>query len=348
MTAKKTGEPVAPGSGDPAGSRRGSGSRPVVYADLPAGLPGTAPFAVVGDPQDTLLFERLILRRESNPAERARVFARIAGRRPAFLAIVGDLTSSGWSTRAWRTFERVMESMHRERMPVLPIMGNHDYGILRANAARRFGDYGIIRAVAARKFAERFPQFARERWYARTYGALAMLFLDSNAAALTSDEWRRQREWFAATLDTYDADPAIRGVLVFAHHPPFTNSTIFRDDTAVRDAFVARFVSSPKTVAMLNGHAHAYEHFVESGKHFIVTGGGGGPRVRLLAGSAQRHADLFAGPSPRPFNYLWITPQPQGLSVVVEGLDKGATTFATIERFELPFKNGEAPAATSR
>ncbi|HUO52139.1 MAG TPA: metallophosphoesterase [Gemmatimonadaceae bacterium] len=328
--------------------RSGHAPGTITYADLPAGMPGTTPFAVVGDPQDTLWLERMIMRRESNRAERDRLFAHLAGRQPAFLAIAGDLTSSGWSSRAWRTFDRLMAPMRREGVPVLPIMGNHDYGILRANAARRFGDHGFVRALAARRFAARFPQFARARWYARTYGRLAMLFLDSNAAALTGEEWQRQKEWFAAALDACDGDPAVGGVLVFAHHPPFTNSTIFRDDAAVQEAFVERFVRSPKTVAMISGHAHAYEHFIERDRHFIVTGGGGGPRVRLLEGAARRHADLFVGASPRPFNYLWITPRPQGLSIVVEGLDKGATTLATIDRFELPFRAGGASAATSR
>jgi 3',5'-cyclic AMP phosphodiesterase CpdA len=262
------------------------------------------------------------------------VLAQLAGRRPEFLAIVGDLTCSGWSAQAWRTFDRLMEPMRRERIPVLPIMGNHDYGMLRG--------------IAARRFAARFPQYAGARWYARTYGTLAMLFLDSNAAALTRDDWRRQQEWFAAALAAYDADPAIGGVLVFAHQPPFTNSTVTRDDKAVQDALVPHFLRSRKSVAMLSGHTHAYEHFMEEEKHFIVTGGGGGPRVRLREGAAQRHPDLFTGASPRPFHYLWITPQPQGLGVAVEGVEKGAAAFATIDRFELAYRAPTERAVTSR
>jgi 3',5'-cyclic AMP phosphodiesterase CpdA len=299
------------------------GGDPVVYGDLPAGLPGTAPFAVVGDPQDSLLLERALLLRESNPADRDALFKELAGRQPAFLALVGDLTSGGWSARAWRKFDRIMATMHRERMPVLPVMGNHDYSPLRG--------------IAARQFALRFPQFADASWYARKYGRLAMIFLDSTAAALTRAKWRRQEDWYAATLRAFDADPSIGGVLVFAHHPPFTNSTVTRDDKAVQSAFVPPFVRSRKGLAMLSGHTHAYEHFAEREKHFIVTGGGGGPRVRLHGGKAQRHTDLFAGSSPRPFHYLWVTPTPAGLSVAVEGAHKGETAFGTIDRFELPF-----------
>lgn len=302
------------------------GGGPVVYGDLPAGLPGTAPFAVVGDPQDSLLLERALLLRESNPADRDALFKELAGRQPAFLALVGDLTSGGWSARAWRKFDRIMAAMHRERVPVLPAMGNHDHSPLRG--------------IAARQFARRFPQFAGASWYARTYGRLAMIFLDSTAAALTRADWRRQEEWFAATLGAFDADSAIGGVLVFAHHPPFTNSTVTSDDKAVQSAFVPHFVRARKSIAMLSGHTHAYEHFVQERKHFIVTGGGGGPRVKLRAGAAQRHADLYAGVSPRPFHYLWVTPHAQGLSVAVQGAHKGDAAFGTIDRFELPFGSG--------
>ena len=298
-------------------------SAPVEYRDLRPGLPGTAPFAVIGDPQDTLLLERALLRRESNPHERERVLAHLAERRPAFLAITGDLTSGGWSARAWRKFDRLVSGLHREGVPMLPIMGNHDYGMLRG--------------VAARRFAARFPRFADAPWYARTYGRIGMLFLDSNAAALSREDRRRQREWFAASLDEYDADPAVDGVLVFAHHPPFTNSTVTRDDDLVQATIVPPFVRSRKGIAMLSGHTHAYEHFVEHGKHFIVTGGGGGPRMRLREGAARRHVDLFAGASPRPFHYLWVTPTSKGLAVDVEGLHKGATTLSTIDRFELAY-----------
>ncbi|MFN8370847.1 MAG: hypothetical protein U0T83_09525 [Bacteriovoracaceae bacterium] len=59
-------------------------------------------------------------------------------------------------------------------------------------------------------------------------------------------------------------------------------------------------------MALFAGHAHGYEHFKKEGRDFIVSGGGGGPRVKLKVETKARHQDLFSGPSPRPFNYLYV------------------------------------------
>lgn len=63
---------------------------------------------------------------------------------------------------------------------------------------------------------------------------------------------------------------------------------------------------------MISGHAHAYEHFVEQGVQFVVSGGGGGPRVKLREGSRARE-DRFEGPSPRPFHYQAVEPRQDGV-----------------------------------
>ena len=68
---------------------------------------------------------------------------------------------------------------------------------------------------------------------------------------------------------------------------------------------------------------------------FIVSGGGGGPRVKLLEGSAQRHQDLFKGPSPRPFHYLKIVHGVGILQFSVFVLEKGGTQIQKIDDFSV-------------
>ncbi len=131
------------------------------------------------------------------------------------------------------------------------------------------------------------------------------LFLDSNEAQLGAKLWAEQAAWLVERLAAFDADPAIAGVVVFVHHPPFTNSTVTGDELHVRQAFVPPFAAARKTLAMVAGHVHSYEHFVRGAKTFLVAGGGGGPRVRLARGAARRHADdLFDGPELRHFHFL--------------------------------------------
>ena len=291
------------------------------YRDLPPDLAGRAPFAVIGDPQEPFLWETSIMGRENNVAERAFLFSALESLRPAFLVISGDLTASGSSARRWRYFDQLTAVLRAQGTPILPVLGNHDY----------WGN----NALALREFSARFAQFSASHWYLRRYGSLALVFLDANAQDLGVDAWQRQQQWLVRTLAELDADASVAGVLLFEHQPPFTNSTVTFDDVAVQHAFVPAFVRAHKTLAMISGHTHAYEHFVEQGKHFVVSGGGGGPRVALRSGPSAGHRDLFSGPSPRPFHLLWITPGAHSVWVEVRGFNKGANTLRTIDQFEL-------------
>lgn len=300
------------------------------YDDLPPGT-STAPFAVIGDSQETMFWERYLLRREHNPAERAFLLAQVAEWRPAFLVLAGDFTCNGASPRRWEEFDQLAAGFRHRGIPVLPCPGNHDY----------WGG----RARGQRALVTRFPQLTERTWYARRFGPLALIFVDTNRAVLTRVEWQEQQAWYAATMGGFENDPSVTGVLVFAHHPPFTNGTVTRDDAGVQRTFVPGLVHARKALAMISGHTHAFEHFIEQGRHFIVTGGGGGPRVRLRTGRGRRHRDRFEGPAPRPFHCLWITPRPAGLEVEVRGFEKGDAGLRTLDRFDLvPDALPRAPA----
>lgn len=278
-------------------------------------------FAVVGDLQRT---SRAEFWRESNPEERRRLVAEIAARDPDFVVGLGDLVFQGSSRRDWKAFDVLTEPLRAAGVPILPILGNHDYWV-------RTGP-------ALRNAFERFPRLAASRWYAESYGPLRLLFLDSNERALGPAAWREEGEWFADELARGDAEESVRGVVVFVHHPPFTNSTVTGDELHVRRAFVPPFAAARKTIAMVAGHVHSYEHFVREGKAFLVAGGGGGPRARLARGTARRHADdLFEGPELRHFHFLLCAPGRSGLDVEVVGLEKGGSVCAPLGLFQLPW-----------
>ncbi len=107
----------------------------------------------------------------------------------------------------------------------------------------------------------------------------------------------------------------------------------------VQRGFLPAIFESDKTLAFITGHVHTYERFIEQKKTFIVSGGGGGPRVKLKTGS-DAHNDYYNGPSPRPFNYLIINKLNGRIDITVRGVKKGNSYFFNLDQFTLPFSKG--------
>jgi hypothetical protein len=59
---------------------------------------------------------------------------------------------------------------------------------------------------------------------------------------------------------------------------------------------------------MLSGHVHGYERFIINGRTFVVTGGGGGPRVEYHVGYRAQPTPAYvtASGARRPFNYVVV------------------------------------------
>ena len=276
-------------------------------------------FAVLGDLQPT---SRLEIWRESNALERVLLVESVRRAEPDFVVLLGDAVFCGSSASAWTEFDRLCRPLRDARLPVLPVLGNHEYW--------------VSPAAALRRFFERFPDLGRRRWYARRYGPLGLVFLDSNRRWQSRRSWSAQRAWFERTLADFDADARVRGVLVFLHHPPYTNSTVTSDELHVQRDLVPPFASARKTLALVAGHVHSYERYARGGKTFVVAGGGGAPRVRLSMGDRRRHADdLFEGPALRFFHFLEAAPTAGGVEVAVRGLEKGGTEADLRDRFLL-------------
>jgi 3',5'-cyclic AMP phosphodiesterase CpdA len=270
-------------------------------------------FLVVGDLQRTSLLE---VWRESNLAERRALIEAIAREDADFLVLLGDLVFRGDSSSDWDDFDRLTAPL--AHLTKYPVLGNHDYG-LRA-------------ATALKKFRARFPGFVP--YYVQTYGSLRLIFLDSNRSRMAA--WAEQEAWFRDQLLNADGDARVSAVIVFVHHPPFTNSRVSGDDRDVRTTLVPPFMNAKKSRAMISGHVHSYERFERNGKVFIVSGGGGGPRASLHAGARRRHHDdLYGGAHLRPFHYLRVTPRENELLVEARGLEKGGGLIVEIDRFAI-------------
>jgi predicted MPP superfamily phosphohydrolase len=282
-------------------------------------------FIVLGDTQKTSLWEKIV-GRESNDAERELIINEIANSDPAFVIIVGDLVFDGSSETHWKDFDELIEPVASKNIPVYPVLGNHDY-------------WGS-NSSALKNFSERFEQFRTKHWYSQKFDSLGLIFLDSNIDELPASGWDEQKAWFGQKLDEFDKDSSITGVFIFLHHPPFTNSTVTSDELHIKKTFMPAYINSKKGLAMITGHAHGYERFFENGKTFIVSAGGGGPRVDLKDSPETRHKDkLINDPdttAQRPFNFLVIERTGENVRIIVRGLLKNTNRFFDLEEFSLP------------
>ena len=286
-------------------------------------LKDNSPVAIIGDLQRTTIGE-LIIGREQNEPERKKIIKNIVSKNPSALIILGDMVSNGSHTNEWIYLKNLLKPIEDKNIPIIPILGNHDC----------WGN----NTVALKNAGKCFPVFRQSHWYSKRYGDIVFIILDSNKDDLPEGTWRREKKWFENELKYYDSEPSVKGIIVCFHHPPYTNSIVTRDNINVQEAFVPPFENSQKTLAIITGHAHTYERFKKKGKIFIVSGGGGGPRVILKTGK-NIHKDLVNLPPLRPFNYLLLYLKPEGIEIVAKGLNKDSSVFFTIDHFSILFNN---------
>ena len=274
-------------------------------------------FAVVGDTQRTSFWE---FWREQNDGARAAVLQELAAENPAFVIHLGDLVFQGSSRSQWRQFDRWAAALRDRGIPMFPILGNHEF-------------YGPDKRALQNCFA-RFPHLAERRWTAFRFRSVGIILLDSNFKDMEAAQRDEQRQWYRKQITEYQGDPEITLILVACHHPPYTNSTVVSDDKRVQEDFVGAFMATPKAGLFLSGHCHSYEHLVMDGKHFIVCGGGGGPRHRLRNGAADmRHVDMYKEETPRRFHFCRVWPLADGVRVQMVCLDGGLTQWSLGEEF---------------
>jgi Icc-related predicted phosphoesterase len=291
------------------------------YSFDPVSQSEIKPIAIIGDLQKTSLPE-IFMGRESNDEERVLLVNEISGLDPAMMVILGDMVFDGSDANEWFGFDRLLEPVRKEKIPVYPVLGNHEY-------------WGL-NSTAKKNFRSRFPQLKKSEWYIQKYDSIVMVFLNSNRADMTAGGWDKQEAWYDKKLKEFDADPSVKAVVTFLHHPAYTNSIVTGDEPDVQLAFVPAYLKSEKCLVMISGHAHTYERFRKDGKTFIVSGGGGGPRVGLNDGTGF-HKDLYTGSSPRPFHFLLLSREQSGLKITVRGLLKRSSVFFTMEEIHIPF-----------
>lgn len=282
------------------------------------------PFAIVGDsrPRDYLEFFL-----ENSDHIPRMVFDAIAAENPAFVVHAGDLAVFGsqksfW--QGWQPFDRDAMALVKQGTPIYPVVGNHEYR-------------GFTRVPLTHYFS-RFQNLDQRSYYSLIAGGTLFLCLDSNFGRLSETAERDQDAWLERNLDWAATAAGVTLVVPVVHHPPFTNVSrryLVLESRSVQRRWVPSFLQHPKVQMVVSGHVHAYEHILEGGKHFIVTGGGGSPRFVMRKKSDQKRLDLWQGDERiRPFHYLRCRSVQEGRSLEIEVVClEAGPTWRVQERF---------------
>ncbi len=268
------------------------------------GSPKSSHLAFISDTQTPLWLEALVLGGHRNEDATDTLLAHIMRTRPASLFMLGDLVSFGAYTGSWNKMEQDIQALRKAQIPVHALLGNHELMIYPRTGERFFRDV--------------FPAHVRTG-YSVSVDSVAVLLLNSNIDNLDEIEQQIQQQWYSRTLDSLEHDPGTVCIVVCCHHSPFTNSTVVTASEPVRQRIVPPFIRTAKCLLFLSGHAHAFEHFREQGKNFLVIGGGGGSRHLLLTGTEAIWTDR--APEKKPlFHYVTVVRHGISLRVTVHGL----------------------------
>ena len=265
----------------------------------------------VSDTQQPMFVEKLVLKPNQNRRATAGIFESILQNKPGSVYMLGDVVGLGSSRRKWKKVDVFLDSCRAAGTRVSAVLGNHE-----VMGRRKRGE---------RFFQQRFPMNVRTGYVAVT-DSVAVVMLNSNFAALSAPDQKKQKDWYNHTLSSLDTAAAVKAVIVCCHHAPYTNSTIVKCNKTVQQSFVPGYIASKKAQLFITGHAHAFEHFNMQGKNFLVIGGGGGLHQPLNNGSNSLK-DLATDYKPM-FHYLSVKREGDNLLVRSRFLQNDFTGFA--------------------
>jgi predicted MPP superfamily phosphohydrolase len=291
-------------------------------APIPPSTPADAEktILVLSDTQAPMFWEMLILPWNRNDEARQKILELVLSEPdPAAVFHLGDAVARGAEEEDWKPIDDFLARLRARSIPVYGVMGNHEYI--------------SSSALGTARFKKRFPEFPRS-WYSVRILPLAFIVLNSNFVELTGKEQDEQQKFYREQLAALDDDPEVKGIVVCAHHPPYTNSKIVRPSFQGQREFVPLYLKSRKAKLFLSGHSHAAEHFIRDGKNFLVLGGGGGLLQPLRVGLAVRIEDHFPLRSEiRWFHYLRLQTNEVGWTVTFRMLRQDLASWVDIYSF---------------
>ncbi|NOH00095.1 MAG: hypothetical protein HND52_19205 [Ignavibacteriae bacterium] len=293
----------------------------VQYSDEVSETNNDSTIIIIGDTQQTSFWE---FWRESNSDFTPVILKKIAEENPAMILHLGDVVFNGASTNHWNEFNEFAAPIFTKQIPIYPVLGNHEY----------FGD----NEEALQNYFYHFPSASNRQWYYKIYKSICFIFLNSNFSEMTRNEIYDQNDWLDLTVSELNGNEKIEHIIFISHAPPFTNSKVVDDEIFVQNYFASVFNDSEKAVLFLSGHSHSYEHFIKENKHYLVSGGGGGPRHELETDSKRNdyHFDFFSGGPMRNLHYCKLIIHEHNLEIEMIQLEKETGEWSSGDCFYIP------------
>ncbi len=245
----------------------------------------------------------------SGDSNQTNVISMINSWSPNFVVTAGDniytLTSSTTSQNAEIQFNNIVYTPFQNFITTdsfFPAIGNHDVDLGTPAFNNQTAD-GNVESFAANWFRGKFPNVFKgnKNYYrVRPYNGYTEFFVLSSGYAsgdVTNSRFffepdgntigSVQYEWLSRALKDSDALYKI----VVLHHPPYTNEVNYTPGiSAVRWDFSAMGAS-----AVLSGHAHNYERFLNQDIPYLVIGHGGAT-LRNYIKSASDSVSIIDNP----------------------------------------------------
>ena len=175
---------------------------------------------------------------------------------PDFVVNSGYQTENGSDAKLWSIFFDAERELLRQTA-IYPALGNHEHN------ARNYFDF----------FQAESP------YYSFNWGNAHFAVINSDIANVASSKaerdefWARQTKWLEEDLKTHQGE-SFR--FLVAHHPPMTAVARRQGDNAHMKA-LQPMLDQYKVTAALFGHDHNYQHYLQNGIHYLISGGGGAP-----------------------------------------------------------------------
>lgn len=160
----------------------------------------------------------------------------VAGQRPAFHLIMGDLSYANGNQPIWDQWFELIEPL-ASRVPFMAAPGNHE-------------DERDIRFAT---YLARFALPGRELYYRFDYGCARFIIFNSQ-------DFRdpEQLRWLEKELSAARRDPGVRWVILSMHHHLYS-STVKRLNDVARIKVLAPLLDKYHPDLVLLGHNHNYE-----------------------------------------------------------------------------------------